>query len=170
MSRKAKPSTSMHVSRAKARTSHRAKSTSWSRKSSNFSRNAILSVIILAMLVVILCVLMQVFVDKESTVKHKIEEISADYYENYYYDSINKDTSTDSEENLPSNILEKYHERGLVIVPLRQLLLFDNRRHLDSAALLTEYCDENTTYIRIYPDPPYGKKDYHVEYNYSCTF
>ena len=107
MSKKAKPSTSMHVSRAKARTSRRAKSTSWSRKSFNFSRNAILSVIILAMLVVILCVLMQVFVDKESTVKHKIEEISADYYENYYYDSINKDTSTDSEENLPSNILEK---------------------------------------------------------------
>ena len=42
-----------------------------------------------------------------------------------------------------------------------------NEEHLD---FLSTYCDLDTTFITIHPDPPYDKKSYHTEYSYSCNF
>jgi len=123
------------------------------------ARRLALSVIILSMLVVILMVLFMSFTKPEKVVTQKIEEISVDYYENYFYDRIK------SYDNL-----DAYVENGFSRVSLRQLLLFDSERHADAASLLNQYCDSEKTYIRIYPEEPFSKTDYHIEYNYACTF
>lgn len=123
------------------------------------ARRLALSVIILAMLVVILAVLFMSFTKPEKMVTQKMEEIATDYYENYFYDRI-KDY----------NNLDSYVENGFSRVTLRQLLLFDSERHADAASLLNQYCDAEKTYIRIYPEEPFSKKDYRIDYNYACTF
>ena len=123
------------------------------------AKRVILGVIALSMLLVILMILFMVFTTPEKAVTGKIETIVADYYENYFYDRIQ------NYENLTN-----YTESGFSKVTLRQLLLFDSERHADAADLLTKYCDSEGTYIRIYPEEPFSRQDYRVEYNYACKF
>ena len=123
------------------------------------ARRSILVVIVLAMMAVILLLLFTSFTKPERTVTNKIESITADYYENYFYDRI-KDYDN----------LKNYTEHGFSKVTLRQLLLFDSERHADAADLLNKYCDGEKTYVKIYPEAPFGNKNYHVEYYYACTF
>ena len=123
------------------------------------ARRLILAVIALAMLVVALVFLFASFMQPEKVVTTKIEGITADYYENYFYDRI-KDYSN----------LGSYTESGFSRVTLRQLLLFDSERYANDASLLSKYCDTEATYVRIYPEEPFSKQDYHVDYHYACTF
>ena len=157
-------SSSVHGRKPRVRFSRLSRSKEFSRKSFLAARRTILTVIVLAMLTVILTVLLVNFSNPERIVKSKIEAIATDYYENYY-DPADYTTSDKS----AAELLSLYENTGLR-APLRQLLLFDNRRHADSAAILREYCDESETYVKFYPYAPYGKTDYRVEYFYSCIF
>ena len=123
------------------------------------ARRLSLAVIVIAMLAVVLAVLFNSFTQPEKVVTSKIEGITADYYENYFYDRIKG-----------YNNLDKYTESGFSKVTLRQLLLFDSERHADDANILSKYCDTEATYVRIYPEAPFAKTDYHVDYHYACTF
>ena len=169
---KSKPSTStksakIHTAKTRAKSSRLARSKAFSRKSYHITRRTVLVVIILAMLVVLLSVLFTNMTNPERIVKGKIESIAADYYENYFYDKIK---SYATAEKPIDQIMSRYSESGFSKVPLRQLLLFDGERHGADAPTITHYCDENDTNVKIYPVAPYGKKDYHIEYNYSCVF
>lgn len=144
-----------------------ARSKEFSRKSAIVTRRTILTVIILAMLTVILAVLFGTFQSPERVVKQKIESIAADYYENYFYDK-NESYATDA--TAFTNMMQKYVDNGFSKVTLRQLLLFDGRRHAESAAILTTYCDENETSVQFFPEEPFGKTDYRAEVTYSCIF
>ena len=130
-------------------------------------RKVILTVIVLAMMSVILAVLMVVFHNPEAIIKSKIESIAVDYYENYYYEKIL--------DNVPSNkvmseVMERYAESGFSDVSLRQLMLFDGRRHAEAEAELYRYCDPDETLVHFYPVEPFGAEDYRVEFKYACIF
>ena len=153
-----KKSSKVHVKNPVKRLSKRMREKERDRKMFLVLKRSILSVIALAMLTVILALLLTSFTEPERVVTSKIEGITADYYENYFYDRIS------------DYDLEKYADKGFSKVTLRQLLLFDSERHVDAMSLLSQYCDIEATYVRIYPEKPFSKTDYHVEYNYACTF
>lgn len=165
---KKKPVASGKVSkRVRTNSLRRARAREFSRKSHSVARTVILVVIGLTMLTVVLGVLAARFNHPEHVVSRRIEEISADYYENYFYDKL-KDYASESR---PFDKIMKYYENsGFSKVTLRDLLLFDNERHAADANLLKKYCDESATYVKFYPVEPFGKKDYRAEYNYSCVF
>ncbi|MBR5046126.1 hypothetical protein IKX73_00625 [Candidatus Saccharibacteria bacterium] len=148
-------------------TARRSTKSSKSRQLFLISKRSILAVIILAMLTVILTLLFSNFYDPEKLTTKRIEEITADYYETYFYPRIENYGTTDKS---MSDIMSRYKETGFSKITLRQLLLFDSARHADLSKLLTKYCDPEATYVKIYPDEPYGKTDYHVDYTYSCAF
>ena len=130
-------------------------------------RNTIITVILLAMITVVLAVLAVIFNTPERVVKSKIESIAADYYENFFYQSIVEYKTTQKE---LEKTMQKYEKDGFSRITLQQLLLYDNQKHADAAETLKNYCNESETAVTIYPKAPYGQKDYHVEYDYSCEF
>ncbi|MBR2795489.1 hypothetical protein IKE13_00305 [Candidatus Saccharibacteria bacterium] len=127
----------------------------------------VLIVIVLSMVAVIAAAICTVFLKPENTVKDKISELSADYYENYLYEKF--DFSNLSPEDY-LDFMQKYEKTGLTATTLRQLLLYDHQKNAEFAPLLKKYCDEDTTYIKYYPEHPYSKTSYRVEYTYSCEF
>lgn len=157
----------IHTNRVRINKSTRARSKEVSRKSFLVIRRVILTVIALAMMVVVLALLTAIFNKPEAVIKSKIEAIATDYYENYYYEKILDNTPSDM---TMSEAMERYLKRGFPVVSLRQLMLFDSRRHADAEAELYKYCDPDETTIQIYPAEPFGVKDYRVEYKYACIF
>lgn len=131
------------------------------------SRWVIIGVIVVAMLAVILVIFMSVLNNPENLVKSKIETITADYYENYFYPRVENSVAADKTFD---EVMSRYAETGFSRITLKQLLLFDSERYGSLADYLTGYCDPEATHVRIYPDAPFGKSDYHVDYNYACTF
>ena len=102
----------------------------------------------------------------ENLVKSKLTHLASDYYENYFYANIAK--SNDS--NSISNVLQEYETVGLSVVHLRQLLLYSDQIDSGTIKFLTEHCDENKTVIKYYPEPPFTKTSYRIDYTYSCDF
>ncbi|MBQ9017575.1 hypothetical protein IJ118_00675 [Candidatus Saccharibacteria bacterium] len=160
-------SSRVHAKRPRATTSHLARSKDSSRRVYYYSKRTILTVIILAMMAVILAVLFSVLTKPDRIIKGNIESLARDYYEHYYYDSIGKHSDTPV---TPAEVLPKYAENGLAAISLKQLLYFDNERHLDQKSTLETYCDIDATSVRIFPEPPYDRTDYRIDYNYSCSF
>ena len=131
------------------------------------SRWVIFGVIVIAMLAVVLAILVSVFNNPENFVTSKIETSTADYYENYFYPRV--ESGVTSGESF-DEVMGRYAETGFSRITLKQLLLFDSERYGALADYLTGYCDPETTFVKIYPDAPFNKSDYHVDYNYACTF
>ena len=131
-----------------------------------FSRKTTMIIIMACVVLVAVATLVVLFSTPEQRIKRRIESLTREYYEEYYYD---KFTSSIPDSNRES-LMEKYSEYGFSEVPLRQLLLYDNGKHSDEVDELGRYCDINGTSVRIIPDAPYGKTNYHVEYKYSCKF
>ena len=160
-------STEFHTSRPRVKSSRLSSSKKFNRQIFDTAKRSIIMVIILAMLVVILAIPLSAFQNPEYIVKHSIESMTTDYYENYFYPRLIG--TTDSNTSL-DDIMSPYVTHGFAIVSLRQLLLFDDERYANLTSTLTEYCNENSTFVRIYPDEPFGKTNYHVDYHYSCEF
>ena len=149
----------IHVSHTLVVKSSPARLESASRNSYRFSRNSILTVIILAMLAILGFTIFNFIATPEFLVKHKIEGIVDDYYQNYFYDSIPEPES-----------LSYYTKNGLSRLSLRQLLLYSDRKHQDSQDFFSKYCNLGATSVTIYPEEPFGRNNYHAEYSYSCKF
>ena len=122
------------------------------------SKKVILSVIILAILIIIATVVSFFLLDNERRVKSQISALATDYYENYFYQDY---TGAD---------LSNYEIHGYAPVTLRQLLLYDHQKNSAYTEFLTNFCDENHTFVRFYPESPYTKTSYRTEYTYSCNF
>ncbi len=127
---------------------------------------------VLVVLTLVLVTLFNIFNSPEHLVKQKITSIAEDYYENYLYETITKTNHIGkiNETNSIENILSHYEKRGFASLTLRQLLSYDNDKHPDAASIVLKYCDESATSVQIFPEQPFGKKDYHIEYTYSCNF
>lgn len=148
------------------------KSEKFNYESNKIARRVILVVIGLAGLTVILATLAQAIFTPENTVKSNVEAIVRDYYENYFYAEIiaENQTATGEPKKSLDEIMSRYQEPGFAKVPLRQLLLYDEQKYAGTTAILDTYCSLDQTYVKIYPDPPFEKTDYHVDYHYSCDF
>ncbi|MBR3328934.1 hypothetical protein IKG29_00145 [Candidatus Saccharibacteria bacterium] len=140
-----------------------------SRKKRRFSTPQIivLVTIIVNMFIVVTVLICSFIFKPEVIIKNKISELASDYYENYLYK--NFDTDDITQEQLIESI-QKYKDSGLPVTTLRQILLYDHQKNADSAPLLKKYCDENSTFIKFFPEYPYSKTSYRIEYTYSCEF
>ena len=118
----AKPSSkSIHARRPSVKSSGPAAARDRSRRMFAFSKRTILIVIALAMAAVIIAVIVSRLTTPERTVTSTIESLTADYYENYFYDEVGRyNTSGESR----TDILTKYSEKGFTAVTLKQLLYF----------------------------------------------
>lgn len=131
-----------------------------------FSRKASIVIIIVCALAVSIATLAVLLNSPERRIKGRIESLAREYYEEYYYGKFTGSVPANERESL----LERYSENGFSEVPLRQLLFYDGGKHAAEADELGRYCDINNTSVRIVPDAPYGKTNYHVNYKYSCKF
>ena len=127
-----------------------------------FARKLILMVIVLAIVLVVIMVACTILLNSERVTKGTIEGMAKDYYENFLYPSVAETSGVDG--------VAKYEKRGFTSVALRQLLFYDGQKNADKAEAVLKYCDENGTKLRFYPDAPFGKSDYHIEYTYDCEF
>ena len=162
-------SKSVHSGRTHIKSSRRAAAKTAARKNFLFSKRAILTIIIVAAMTVVLALLFNIFTTPERTITKKIEDIAADYYENYLYTSIASSSSINNTKPV-TEIIENYAKNGFDSITLHQLLLFDGQRHADAAPFLSRYCDEYETTIHYFPTEPYSQKDYRTEITYSCIF
>ena len=109
-----------------------------------------------------------VYFNPERLAKQKFEWLAKDYYENYYYEKLMEGIDP----ALKEEKLAMYAETGLQPVLLRQLLLYQNGKYSDMKGYFEKegfVCDKNKTSAQFFPVEPYGRTDYTVKYNYSCT-
>ena len=149
-----------------------------SKNSYHITKNTILGVIVAVVVVVIGFCIFNLIATPEFLVKREVESIVADYYENYFYPTLLKNNSIDPEhisdsiesKSAINNVFSKYADHGFYDTSFNQLLHYDDLKHISSSAKLSEYCDLENSRIRIYPEHPFGSKNYRVEYTYSCNF
>ena len=137
------------------------------RREKEAERITIIVVIVIAMLIVAAATAIRLFDTPERNVKSKMDSVVSDYYENYFYEKLAKASATNKSFD---QAMEKYREPGFARIDFNQLFLYDNKKHNDIAPLITKYCDAEKSFVIIYPDPPYGKTDYHTQFYYSCEF
>lgn len=122
-------------------------------------------VILVAVAVVGAQTAMVIFCDAERVGRRKIEEMTADYYENYLYDQVVKGKASLAE------AFKDYKESGFPIVRLRSLLLYDNEKNGQERRFFEQKdynCNTNESFVTIWPVEPYGRKDWRAEYKMSC--
>lgn len=137
--------------------------------STNPMKKIIITVIILAFITVAIGVIFIPFSKPEYKINTKIPALASDYYENYFYEELLNLDQYSNESDL-KKAMTKYEEKGFAIVTLRQLLLHHDEVSSEPLNYLKEYCDENATFVRFYPEYPYEKTSYHIDYNYSCDY
>lgn len=124
--------------------------------------------IIVCAIIVVLAALVCSFVFKpENTVKSKIDNLASDYYENFFYERIVESNNSD---DAVKKVVSEYKDTGLTPVSLRQLILHDTQKNYEIGKYLKNYCDENNTVAKFYPEEPFDKTSYRIEYTYSCEF
>ena len=132
----------------------------------NRGLNAVLIIIsVLCIVGAVAMVANRSYFTQENQLQREIEQLAADYYENYYYENyfLNIPESDRMTE------LQKYLEHGTNPVYLRELLNYDNNRDSEAAQIFqSAECDTNTTSVRYFTEAPYGKTDFHTEYKLSC--
>ena len=129
------------------------------------ARNVILTVIVITTFIVCATILLTFFLDPARQVESKINSLATNYYEKVFYEDLNINNPNDA-----ATALEKYQTTGLSTVTLRQLLLSDVGKNTNDADYLLKYCDAEATRVKFYPDPPFTRTSYHIEYTYSCNF
>lgn len=135
----------------------------------SLAKKTILIVIALVFIVVITTTVVSFFLTSESRVKQQITDLASDYYENYFYTNLMNSPKYQSLSD-QNAVMENYHHYGLSRKTLSDLLLYDNQKNYSYNDFLSKHCDINSTYVRIFPDPPYEKDSYHIEYHYACDF
>ena len=130
-------------------------------------KKVILTVISVASVLVVAVVVCAIFLNPESRVKNTISKMASEYYEDYLYASFSK---SEAFKNDPAETMKLYEEHGFSSVSLRQLLLYDGRKNEKYSEELKKYCDEETTYVKFFPEAPYSKTNYRADYTYSCEF
>lgn len=129
----------------------------------------ILGVIIVTFFAVVIAVVCSFVFTPEKITTDKIDALSKDYYENYLYENLINSSAMSDQDHFET-VMEKYQEHGFGIVHLRQILSQAKNKSSQDIAYITDYCDENKTIVVFYPDPPFNRTSYHIEYSYSCNF
>lgn len=133
-----------------------------------FARKFVTWGVMISSVMVFVSVFVAVYFNPEAVVKRTFEKLATDYYENYYYEKFFESMTDEAK----AEKLETYTKVGLQPVLLRQLLLYQNGKNSKYKSVFESesyICDKNSTSAKFFPIPPYGPKDYTVEYNYSCV-
>ena len=128
----------------------------------SLTQKIIIGIIIAVMIIVAIAVLCTFLFSTENITKSKIENLATSYYEDKLYDKfVTANGNTD--------VFKKYDQTGLPPTPLRHLIYTGN---LDKSEIeqIRELCDENKTSVKYFPEPPYTKTSYRVEYTYNCEW
>ena len=136
--------------------------------SAQISRKITVAGIIVTIILVVGSVVIFAFFSPEKVAKRKTEFLVRDYYENYFYE---KFISEKSDSETLDELFDSYATTGFGPVSLKNLFLFDNGRDAEYAKYFRESdfrCDEDKTSAIIYPEKPFGRSDYRIEYNFSC--
>ncbi len=129
----------------------------------------ILVIIINAIIIAVTAFLIPIFVNTQNSVQSTIESLARNYYENYLYENLNT-VRTTSDSAAFEETMQKYQEYGFGTVHLRQILQYNKQENHTPSIDVADYCDENETVIKFYPEPPYNRTTYRMELTYSCNF
>jgi hypothetical protein len=126
-----------------------------------------IAIIIIVMIITFGFTIASFFLQPENLTKAKISGLAADYYENYLYENLlnSENFSGDVE-----STLSEFKDTGLSTISLRQLLLHDRTKNASVIEEIKQYCDEEKTTIKFYPEAPYSRTNYHTDYHYVCNF
>lgn len=123
-------------------------------------------IVIIAILALTLC---SVFGgSKKDKITKSLKNMGNDFYTEYYYNQLSKGRSKDE----VAKILERYKKIGIKI-DIDNLSLFNSGKYKKD---IKEFkgdkykCDGKNTKVIIYPEKPYGKKDYKLEVVVDCKF
>ena len=128
-------------------------------------KKVILTVIFVAVFVVIIATICSILLNPERLVPKKSEALARDYYEFYFYEGM---LNSENYSGNPEKALSEYQQTGIAPQTLRSLYLLDKEN--DNAKYLLKYCDGDETVFRFFPEPPYARNSYRVDYTYSCNY
>ncbi len=131
------------------------------------ARRVVLGVIVAAIVVVIVGLVVSFFCNNERITQKKIDEMAREYYEGFVYPNLISGSMSQSEID---DVMKRYEKWGFAPVALRQLLLYDGQKNMKDGGFVKNYCDENETKMKVYPEAPYDKKSYRIEYEYKCEY
>ncbi len=131
------------------------------------ARKFVLILIPALVVIIVFSVICANIFNPEHQIKSKLEALATNHYENIIYEKLVTSSNYSGD---PETALSRNKDRGLPSYTLRQLLLEDQVKTADAAEYLLKYCDENATTVKFYPEPPYERTSYRVEYTYSCNF
>ena len=128
-----------------------------------------LGVIAMAFIVVVVAVVCAFLFTTERMVKARLDGIARDYYENYFYEKMVSSDKYAEIDDMDA-AMAKYVETGFARVELRQMVLGNAKTSEGDVDYVLRHCDENTTAVVFYPESPYGRESYHMEFTYDCDF
>lgn len=137
--------------------------------SSPLVKKIVIGVIFAVFLVTGIYVVYHFYLTNENVTKYRLSELASDYYENYFYEELTNSEAFKQNGSLET-VMENYNKYGLPRIALKDLIVHGEQKTTPYAGYLTNRCDENDTFVKFYPDPPYEKTSYHFEYTYACNF
>lgn len=140
------------------------KSSKKTKKHLDTTQKVVITVIVATFLVMTAAALVAYFCDTKFQIEAKITDLANTYYEEYYYPNMFSGNVSISE------VLSQFKDSGLAPVSLRQLLISTPGVTSQDAKLIREYCDEESTNVTYFPEPPYDKGAFRAKYSYSCNF
>jgi hypothetical protein len=134
----------------------------------DITRKIAMILIVFAMGVVVVFAVYKAINTPEKVTKDRISAYARAYYEDYFYPKVKSSVSGDNFET----VMRQYAEEGIDNgrVSLRQLMLHNGGKFSNELDAISDYCELDNTYVEIFPQKPYNKSDYRVNYKYSCKF
>ena len=135
--------------------------------SAPFAKRLTIVAIIFCSMVILLNIAASAYFSPKAVVDREINNLAREYYEDYLYQNI---TAGLSKEEIEKE-LARYEKSGTSNIYLRQLLLYDSGRREDAASYFNHKgytCDRNKTYVKYYPETPFGKENYHFSIKLAC--
>ena len=135
------------------------------RRDSYRARNFALGLIIASALLLVIATIATFYFSPENNANRELERIAKEYYETYLYGK-----SLSTFENGTEGFAD-FREKGFYPVKLRQLLLYNGGQNRNSQKLFTSdayKCSLDDSVVIYRPVPPYGAKNYTIEYQTKC--
>lgn len=134
----------------------------------NLAKNLVISIICATTIAAITSIIVIFLNHRPIDIQSEIASISAEYYEQYFFPDLEQSIHIHSNSPI-ADTLSQYTATGLSRVPLRQIIA---HTHHDETIVhyITTHCDENTTFVHFFPEPPFTSSSYHITYDYSCNF
>lgn len=123
--------------------------------------------IVICATLVLLNVAASAYFNPKVVVERELSALAEEYYEDYLYDNLIGGRTGEA----VGEEMKRYKDVGVSDTHLRQLLLYDSGRRREASGYFDQdgyKCDRNKTYVKYFPEEPYGRKDYHFEVKLAC--